>query len=85
MFSELASHDARHIFYHHASSIASIDGAASASTALPCVDSVPDVEGFQKAVIGQHVVPFSLRLPIGKGAKGGWKGKQGVVRYIVIA
>ena len=55
------------------------------SAALPCVDSAPDTEGFQKAVIGQHDIPFSLQLPVGKGAKGGWKGKQGVVRYIVIA
>jgi len=26
-----------------------------------------------------------MNLPIGKGAKGPWKGKQGVVRYIAIA
>ncbi|KAL8278464.1 hypothetical protein RQP46_009154 [Phenoliferia psychrophenolica] len=82
-FEELAAHDARHIFYHHASSVSSMDGSTAAS--LPCVESERDDEGFQKGVIGQHVVPFSLRLPVGKGAKGGWKGKQGVVRYIVIA
>jgi hypothetical protein len=33
---------------------------------------------------GTHTFPFSMQLPIGKGAKGSLKCKQGVVRYIVI-
>ncbi|KAH8921767.1 hypothetical protein BT69DRAFT_1371213 [Atractiella rhizophila] len=28
--------------------------------------------------------PFEIRLPLSKGAKGSWKGKQGVIRYIAI-
>ncbi|KAK4698564.1 hypothetical protein P7C70_g7709, partial [Phenoliferia sp. Uapishka_3] len=84
-FEELAAHDARHIFYHHASNIPTNVDDTSSSAPLPWINSAPDAEGFQRAVVGQHVAPFSLQLPIGKGAKGGWKGKQGVVRYIVIA
>ena len=60
-------------------------GPQGSVVALPCFDSSVDEEGFHKAKIGQHVVPFSMPLPIGRGAKGAWKGKQGVVRYIVIA
>ncbi|KAM0754096.1 hypothetical protein T439DRAFT_378184 [Meredithblackwellia eburnea MCA 4105] len=81
-FEELSSHDARHIFYHHATSLSTLEGSAAP---LPCFEKDSDEEGYQKGVVGQHLVPFSLHLPIGKGAKGGWKGKQGVVRYIVIA
>lgn len=82
---ELSSQDARHIFYHHASSISSISSSSGAPLPLPCFDSNPDSEGFSKGLTGQHTVPFSMLLPIGQGAKGGFKGKQGVVRYIVIA
>lgn len=74
---ELSVVEARHIFYHHASSI-------STDEPLPCFEPTADHEGFYKGKPGQHTVPFDMLLPIGKGAKGGWKGKQGVVRYIVI-
>lgn len=51
---------------------------------LPCYESDPDAEGFCKGKIGIHTFPFHMRLPLGKGAKGGLKCKQGVVKYIVI-
>ncbi|GAA5863885.1 hypothetical protein JCM1840_005804 [Sporobolomyces johnsonii] len=84
-FEELASHDARHIFFHHASSVSTVDGPNGSSLPLPCMESDADDEGFCQGRVGQHTVPFKMVVPIGKGAKGGWKGKQGVVRYIAIA
>ncbi|GAA6064551.1 hypothetical protein JCM10212_005778 [Sporobolomyces blumeae] len=84
-FEELSSHDARHIFFHHASSVSAIEDFRGNSTPLPCFDSEADEEGFRQGRVGQHTIPFKMVVPIGKGAKGGWKGKQGVVRYIAIA
>lgn len=51
---------------------------------LPCFEGEADSEGFFKAAPGVNSFPMSLRLPIGKGAKGGFKSKLGEVRYIVI-
>ncbi|GAA5888157.1 hypothetical protein JCM6882_000303 [Rhodosporidiobolus microsporus] len=84
-FEELASNDARYIFFHHAESISSTPAPNAPPLNLTCFDSQPDPEGYCRAKLGQHVVPVRMSLPVGKGAKGPWKGKQGVVRYIAIA
>ncbi|GAA5978811.1 hypothetical protein JCM11641_003571 [Rhodosporidiobolus odoratus] len=84
-FEELASNDARYIFFHHAESISSISSPTAPSLNLPCFDTHPDGEGYCRAKLGQHTIPVRMTLPVGKGAKGPWKGKQGVVRYIAIA
>ncbi|GAA5978406.1 hypothetical protein JCM5350_001154 [Sporobolomyces pararoseus] len=84
-FEELSSQDARHIFFHHANSVSSIEDSKGNSSPLPCCELDADEEGFRQGRVGQHSVPFKMVIPIGKGAKGGWKGKQGVVRYIAIA
>ncbi|GAA6024385.1 hypothetical protein JCM10207_003306 [Rhodosporidiobolus poonsookiae] len=84
-FEELASNDARYIFFHHAAPVSSIAAANAPPLTLPCFETQPDEEGFCRAKLGQHSVPVRMSLPIGKGAKGPWKGKQGVVRYIAIA
>ncbi|GAA5928775.1 hypothetical protein JCM10213_002553 [Rhodosporidiobolus nylandii] len=84
-FEELASNDARYIFFHHAESISTIRSSSAPPLNLPCFDTQPDVEGYCRAKLGQHVIPVRMSLPVGKGAKGPWKGKQGVVRYIAIA
>ena len=76
---ELGSGGARHIFYHHATVIDKSDGHQ-----LPCFATDPDEEGFSLSHSGSHQIPFSMRLPVGKGAKGCLKCKQGVVKYIVI-
>lgn len=51
---------------------------------LACFASAPDSEGYCVAKEGHHSVPFALELPVGKGAKGSYRGKHAVVRYIVI-
>lgn len=51
---------------------------------LACFASQPDSEGYSVAKEGQHSIPFALELPVGKGAKGTYRGKHAVVRYIVI-
>ncbi|GAA5900317.1 uncharacterized protein JCM6883_002807 [Sporobolomyces salmoneus] len=84
-FEELSSQDARHIFFHHANSVSSMEDSKGNSSPLPCCELEADEEGFRQGRVGQHSVPFKMVIPIGKGAKGGWKGKQGVVRYIAIA
>ncbi|GAA6057651.1 hypothetical protein JCM3770_000281 [Rhodotorula araucariae] len=78
-FEELSCGDGRYIFYHASSP------ASPPSDPLSCHDSPADGEGFHLGKVGQHNVPVKMSLPIGKGAKGPWKGKQGVVRYIAIA
>lgn len=77
---ELASGDGRYVFFHHAATIDSPEFSSSA-----CSDSDGDAEDFYRARVGQHTVPVEMLVPIGRGAKGPWKGKQGVVRYIAIA
>ncbi|GAA5862218.1 hypothetical protein JCM8547_007774 [Rhodosporidiobolus lusitaniae] len=85
-FEELGSNDSRYIFFHHAESLSSVPTPNNAAPlTLPCFDTQPDSEGYCRAKLGQHVVPVRMSLPVGKGAKGPWKGKQGVVRYIAIA
>ncbi|BGP30179.1 hypothetical protein JCM10296v2_001931 [Rhodotorula toruloides] len=81
-FEELSSGDGRYVFFHHAATIDSPDGSRSP---LGCFDSDGDEEDFHRARVGQHNVPVEMLVPIGRGAKGPWKGKQGVVRYIAIA
>ncbi|BGO97804.1 hypothetical protein NBRC10513v2_001800 [Rhodotorula toruloides] len=81
-FEELSSGDGRYVFFHHAATIDSPNGARSP---LPCFDSDADEEDFHRARVGQHNAPVEMLVPIGRGAKGPWKGKQGVVRYIAIA
>ncbi|GAA5901477.1 hypothetical protein JCM8208_001813 [Rhodotorula glutinis] len=78
-FEELSSGDGRYIFYHASAP------ASTSTDPLACYDSPADNEGFHRGKSGQHNVPVKMNLPIGKGAKGPWKGKQGVVRYIAIA
>lgn len=51
---------------------------------LACFGSAPDAEGYCLARDGNHSIPFSLELPVGKGAKGSFRSKHAVVRYIVI-
>jgi hypothetical protein len=51
---------------------------------LPCFASQPDEEGYSVGREGSHSIPFSLEMPIGKGAKGSYRGKKALVRYIVI-
>lgn len=81
---ELAGEDARHVFYHHSESIDSLSTDADAPVALPCYESEPDGEGFCKGKVGDHTFPFNMQLPLQRGAKGGLKCKQGIVKYIVI-
>ncbi|GAA5835446.1 hypothetical protein JCM9279_004542 [Rhodotorula babjevae] len=78
-FEELSSGDGRYIFYHASAP------ASTSTDPLACYDSAADSEGFHRGRSGQHNVAVKMNLPIGKGAKGPWKGKQGVVRYIAIA
>ncbi|KAK4058876.1 hypothetical protein OIO90_000322 [Microbotryomycetes sp. JL221] len=77
-FEELGSEDARHVFYQHATVL-------NSDEELRYCHGVEDVEGFRMAKAGESNVPFSVQLPVGKGAKGSWRSKQGVIRYIAIA
>lgn len=76
---ELSSGEGRYIFYHASAP------ANESKGPLSFYDSDADEEGYHRAKAGPHSVAVRMRLPIGKGAKGPWKGKQGVVRYIAIA
>ncbi|GAA5996399.1 uncharacterized protein JCM10292_007582 [Rhodotorula paludigena] len=78
-FEELSSGEGRYIFYHASAP------ANDSKGPLSFHDSDADEEGYHRAKAGPHSVAVRMRLPIGKGAKGPWKGKQGVVRYIAIA
>lgn len=87
-FEELNGEDARHVFYHHSVNIDHLPNGNASEDAdeapLPCYASKADDEGFCKGKIGTHAFPFEMQVPVGKGAKGSWRGKAGVVKYIVI-
>lgn len=51
---------------------------------LLCFSSGPDHEGYYAGREGVHSILFNLEVPIGKGAKGSYRGKHAHVRYIVI-
>lgn len=60
-------------------------GEGGGDATLPCFASLPDKEGFSLGQEGHHTVPFSLSLPIGKGAKGSYESASSEVGYILIA
>ncbi|KAJ1035752.1 hypothetical protein NDA13_000412 [Ustilago tritici] len=70
-------------YYLHDSPTLSTPETASFS-ALACFNGGPDAEGYAEGKVGSHSIPFSLELPVSKGAKGSYRGKNAVVRYIVI-
>ncbi|SJX62458.1 uncharacterized protein SRS1_13308 [Sporisorium reilianum f. sp. reilianum] len=70
-------------YYLHGSPTLSSPETASFS-ALACFAGGPDAEGYAEGKVGSHSIPFSLELPVSKGAKGSYRGKNAVVRYIVI-
>ncbi|SPO27140.1 uncharacterized protein UTRI_10601_B [Ustilago trichophora] len=70
-------------YYLHGSPTLSSPETAAFS-ALACFNGGPDAEGYAEGKVGSHSIPFSLELPVSKGAKGSYRGKNAVVRYIVI-
>lgn len=100
-FETFPGEDVRHVFYHHASVIdgdRSVDGPSepyvlhgspapplSGAGLLPCYASLPDAEGYYLGKEGTHVLPFTLQLPVGRGAKGSYRSDRAEVGYIAIA
>lgn len=76
---ELRSPKTRHLFFHHAAAV------ESAPLQFAATGARADGEGFFALPPEYYHIPFDVRVPHGKGAKGVWAGKQGDVRYIVIA
>ncbi|KAJ1023475.1 hypothetical protein NDA16_003092 [Ustilago loliicola] len=70
-------------YYLHGSPTLSSPETAPFS-ALACFNGGPDAEGYAEGKVGSHSIPFSLEVPVSKGAKGSYRGKNAVVRYIVI-
>ncbi|TKY86115.1 hypothetical protein EX895_004940 [Sporisorium graminicola] len=70
-------------YYLHGSPTLSSPETAPFS-ALACFAGGPDAEGYAEGKVGSHSIPFSLELPVSKGVKGSYRGKNAVVRYIVI-
>lgn len=70
-------------FLHGSTSFSKGEGGEDAT--LPCFASLPDKEGFSLGQEGHHVIPFSLSLPMGKGAKGSYESASSEVGYILIA
>lgn len=70
-------------YYLHGSPTLSSPETAQFS-ALACFSGGPDAEGYAEGKVGSHSIPFSLELPVSKGVKGSYRGKNAVVRYIVI-
>lgn len=58
---------------------------SSAQPLLPCYASLPDADGFYLGMEGTHVLPFTLQLPIARGAKGSYRSEQAEIGYIAIA
>lgn len=68
---------------HGSPEFAKLEGAIQSM--LPCYASLPDADGFYLGKGGEHVIPFTLQLPMDQGAKGGYKSANAEVGYIVIA
>lgn len=98
-YESLQGDETRHIFYHHASVLdgdRSVDGPSEPyvlhgavdqveSQMLPCYASLPDADGFYLGKGGEFELPFTLSLPIGRGARGSYKSAHAQVGYLVIA
>ena len=78
-----SNHGPSEPYYLHGSPTLSSPETAPFS-ALACFAGGPDAEGYAEGKVGSHSIPFSLELPVSKGAKGSYRGKNAVVRYIVI-
>lgn len=57
----------------------------AAHALLPCYASRPDDAGFHLGRGGTYDLPFSLSLPIGRGARGCYRSERAQVGYMVIA
>lgn len=68
---------------HGSPAMAQPDG--TGQNLLPCFASLPDNDGFYLGQAGEHVLPFSLQVPMDKGAKGSYQSSSAEVGYIIIA
>lgn len=99
-YESLPGEDTRHVFYHHASvldSDRSVDGPSEPyvlqgpagqneeEQMLPCYASLPDSDGYYLGKGGDYELPFTLTLPIGRGARGSFRSSRAQVGYLVIA
>lgn len=73
----------RHIFYHYPHQLPLFN--PGNDEYHPIFASPPNDDGYRLAREGVHIIPFSVRLPLGGGAKGGWSGSvHSGVRYVVV-
>jgi hypothetical protein len=82
-FEFVPSTDDRHIFYQESQPVSSLSGSWNAP-----FDSELDDDGFARAKIGLHIIPFSLFLPIAGtcgDSKGVFYSSGASVRYIIMA
>lgn len=68
---------------HGSPAMSQADGAGQ--SLLPCFASLPDNDGYYLGQAGEHVLPFSLQVPMDKGAKGSYQSSSAEVGYIIIA
>lgn len=81
--SEHSHTSSRHIFYHYPHQLPLFSPYDNSQH--PLFGSPPNEEGFRLAREGFHVIPFSVRLPVKGGAKGGWFGSPVTgVKYVVV-
>ncbi|KAJ9109224.1 hypothetical protein QFC21_000553 [Naganishia friedmannii] len=82
-YEEHAQTDTRHIFYHYPHQLPLFSPYDDSQH--PLFASPPNDEGYRLAREGFHVIPFSVRLPLNGGAKGGWVGSRTTgVKYVVV-
>ncbi|KZV81924.1 hypothetical protein EXIGLDRAFT_730361 [Exidia glandulosa HHB12029] len=82
-FESIPHLDDRNVFYQFSAPLASIS-----SETHRLYTSAPDEEGFCRARVGVHRIPFRMKLPghMGQGAKGAFSYKTGIeVKYIAMA
>ncbi|WFD31370.1 hypothetical protein MSPP1_002405 [Malassezia sp. CBS 17886] len=61
------------------------EGPGTVTPLLPCYASLPDADGFYLGKRDTHILPFTLQLSMGRGAKGSYRSDRAEVGYIVIA
>ncbi|KAJ9125572.1 hypothetical protein QFC22_000534 [Naganishia vaughanmartiniae] len=82
-YEEHAQTDTRHIFYHYPHQLPLFSRYDDSQH--PLFASPTNEEGYRLAREGFHVIPFSVRLPLNGGAKGGWVGSRTTgVKYVVV-
>lgn len=85
---DLPSHNARHIFYHHSHCLPVFHPASLRQTSLFEYHGSQEPSpllGYRLALAGSHSLSFDLPLPLSNFPRGPFRSSRGAIKYILIA